>query len=182
MEKYENYLIIDFEATCCNQNTVPRQEMEIIEFGAVMMRGADYNVLSEFQTFVRPQRHPKLTPFCKKLTSIQQQHVDNAATFPQVIDDFKQWLFHYQNYVFCSWGDYDRHQLLQDCRYHNVPYPINAPHLNVKKQFAQQQNLSKSLGLGQAIEYVGLSFAGTHHRGIDDAKNIARLMPYILQT
>lgn len=27
-------LVIDFEATCCDLGTVPRNEMEIIEFGA----------------------------------------------------------------------------------------------------------------------------------------------------
>jgi inhibitor of KinA sporulation pathway (predicted exonuclease) len=27
---------------------------------------------------------------------------------------------------------------------------------------------------------VGLDLVGTHHRGIDDARNIARLLPYCL--
>ncbi|WP_257720926.1 hypothetical protein [Agarivorans gilvus] len=30
----------------------------------------------------------------------------------------------------------------------------------------------RRMGLGREIEYLGLGFAGNHHRCIDDAKNI----------
>ncbi|MDF2697512.1 MAG: Inhibitor of the KinA pathway to sporulation, putative exonuclease, partial [Labilithrix sp.] len=31
-----------------------------------------------------------------------------------------------------------------------------------------------------ALEHAGLTLEGTHHRGIDDARNIARLLPWLL--
>ena len=31
-----------------------------------------------------------------------------------------------------------------------------------------------------ALAQAGLPLAGTHHRGIDDARNIARLLPFAL--
>jgi 3'-5' exoribonuclease 1 len=31
-----------------------------------------------------------------------------------------------------------------------------------------------------ALRRVGLDLVGTHHRGIDDARNIARVLPYRL--
>ena len=34
--------------------------------------------------------------------------------------------------------------------------------------------------MAQALKLVGIELQGTHHRGIDDAKNIAKLLPYIL--
>lgn len=43
----------------------------------------------------------------------------------------------------------------------------------------QRQGLAKKPGLDQAVKLAGLQFTGTHHRGIDDARNIARLLPYI---
>lgn len=174
----ECYLVIDLEATCCDRGTVPRHEMEIIEIGAVMVRADTFKVMDEFQTFIRPVRHPQLTPFCTSLTSIGQADLEYAPGFAEAISDFKQWLYQYGGFVFCSWGDYDLKQIHQDCDFHKLPYPISAPHLNVKRQMAERQKLAKKPGLGQAIQLAGLKFLGTHHRGIDDARNIARLLPY----
>lgn len=33
---FAHYLVIDFEATCCDRGMVPRHTMAIIEFGVVM--------------------------------------------------------------------------------------------------------------------------------------------------
>jgi inhibitor of KinA sporulation pathway (predicted exonuclease) len=38
----------------------------------------------------------------------------------------------------------------------------------------------KRFGLGQALDRLRLTFTGTPHRGIDDAKNIARVYKEIL--
>jgi inhibitor of KinA sporulation pathway (predicted exonuclease) len=176
------YLVIDFEATCCDKGTVPREHMEIIEIGAVMAEAQTFEVVGEFQTFIRPVRHPRLTPFCISLTSIEQKDVDAAPLFAEAIAQFKQWLYRYSGFVFCSWGDYDLKQLNQDCDFHKIPYPINAPHLNVKRLMAERQGLSKKPGLGDAVRMAKMEFQGSHHRGIDDARNIARLLPYIFGT
>lgn len=175
----EYYLIIDFEATCCDHGTVPREHMEIIEIDTVMVQAADFQVVDEFQSFIRPVRHPRLTGFCTKLTSIQQAHVDDAPEFKEAIAGFKAWLYQYSGFVFGSRGDYDLKQLRQDCDFHKLPYPISAPHFNVKRLMTERQGLSKKPGLGEAVRLAGLQFSGTHHRGIDDARNIARLLPYV---
>lgn len=174
-----HYLVIDFEATCCDRGTVPRHEMEIIEIGAVMVRARDLQVIDEFQRFVQPVRHRVLTPFCTDLTSIRQEDVEAAPLFAPFVDDLKAWLYQYRDFWFCSWGDYDLRQLHQDCAFHGLPCPITAPHVNVKRRMAEQQVLPRKPGLGQAIELAGLAFSGTPHRGIDDARNIARLLPWI---
>ena len=51
----ENYLVIDFEATCCDVGTIAREKMEIIEFGVVMVEAEGFQVVNEFQSFVRPE-------------------------------------------------------------------------------------------------------------------------------
>ena len=175
----ERYLVIDFEATCCEKGTVPRDEMEIIEVGAVMVDGATFECVDEFQTFIRPVRHRELTPFCMELTSIEQKQVDEAPLFEDAMQLFKAWLHRYTGFVFCSWGDYDLKQLRQDCEFHRVPNPISAPHSNVKKAMAERHLLRKKPGLAEAVRLVGLDFVGSHHRGIDDARNIARLLPFV---
>lgn len=179
-ETYDNFLIVDLEASCCNDNQFPTTEMEIIEVGAVMVEAQSLTKIDEFCTFIKPIRHPQLTSFCTELTSINQQDVDTAPLFKDAVNQFKQWLYQYENYLFCSWGDYDKAQLEQDCRLHKEPYPIPAPHLNIKKAFSASQGINKRQGMAQALNLAGIPLEGRHHRGIDDARNMAKLMPYIL--
>lgn len=168
---------MDLEATCDDRGAVPKQEMEIIEIGAVLVEPREFAVLSEYQSFVRPQRHPRLTVFCRGLTTISQAEVDAAPLFPQVIAAFKAWMYEHGATVFCSWGEYDRKQMELDCALHRVPYPMPGRHLNVKALFSETRGMKKRLGMAEALQHAGLELTGTHHRGIDDARNIARLLP-----
>jgi len=175
-----HFLVIDLEATCCNQKTVPRHEMEIIEIGAVMVARESLQTVSEFQTFIQPVRHPRLTPFCTELTSITQNDVSTAVCFPQALDALINWSREYEPFLFCSWGDYDKSQFQQDCRYHGREYPFGKEHLNLKKQFSLTQGYPRKFGMTRALKLTGLPLEGTHHRGIDDARNMVRMLPWIV--
>jgi inhibitor of KinA sporulation pathway (predicted exonuclease) len=169
------YLIVDLEATCSNDESIPSHEMEIIEIGAVMLNRTTWKIDSEFQQFVQPVRHSQLTAFCTELTSIQQRDVDQAPQFSEAISRLKAWMDLFPDYIFCSWGNYDKKQFLQDCSFHHVPYPFGAEHINIKQKFSDYLGLSKRFGMSQALEMLGLELRGTHHRGIDDARNIAAI-------
>lgn len=175
-----DYLVIDVEATCDDGRLVPRHEMEIIEIGAVLVDGATLQPVGELQTFVRPVRHPTLTPFCRQLTSIEQSQVDGAPRFTQAIALLQAFMGH-RRPLFCSWGAYDKGQFEQDARYHRAELPFGADHLNLKQAFSDALGTTKRFGMAQALRIAGLPLEGTHHRGIDDARNIARLLPYCLR-
>lgn len=179
-DQYQYFLVLDLEATCCNKKTIPRREMEMIEIGAVMVEQKSLKVIDEYQTFIKPVRHPILTPFCKNLTTITQEQIDNAPIYPEASLEFKKWLALYDNYLFGSWGDFDRIQFEQDSKYHKVPYPIAGDHVNLKAMFTDNQGLYKNYGMAGALKLTNMGLDGTHHRGIDDARNIAKLMPFIL--
>jgi len=174
------FLIIDFEATCCDRGSIPREETEVIEIGAVMVDAETLTGVDEFSTFVRPVRHSRLTAFCTELTSITQDQVDAAPGFADVVNQIRQWAEQYPGYLFCSWGDYDRNQLTRECRIHGVSFPFGTDHLNLKKRFSERQGLRKKLGMAGALRRAGIPLDGTHHRGIDDARNIAKLLPFIV--
>ncbi|MEK7952120.1 3'-5' exonuclease [Luteolibacter soli] len=181
MKEYSTVLaIVDFEATCCDQQTFPREEMEIIEIGSVAVNAITGDLISEFSTFIRPVRNPALTGFCKSLTTITQDEVDAAPAFPEALAAFAAWLARFERPVFCSWGDYDRKQLEKDCQFHGQPFPFTNGHRNLKAEFSSAIASPKRFGLGQALHRLGLTFTGTPHRGIDDAKNIARVYKEIL--
>ena len=173
------FLVIDLEATCCDDQLFARTEMEIIEIGAVMVDWETQQPVDEFQAFVRPMVHANLTSFCKTLTGIAQQDVDDAKLFPEVLNALVGWAVEYPDYVFCSWGDYDRIQFQRDCQRHAMQYPFANQHINLKKQFASVVSGHGNMGVLAALESVGLSFVGDHHRGIDDARNISRLIPFV---
>jgi inhibitor of KinA sporulation pathway (predicted exonuclease) len=173
--KASYFVIVDLEATCSDDNSIPNEEMEIIEIGAVMLNRATWEIDSEFQQFVKPVRHPQLTLFCTELTTIRQQDVDKAPIFPEVLSRFKEWIDLFPQNTFCSWGDYDKKQFLQDCQFHNVSYPFGSEHINIKKEFSEYIGVSKRFGMAKALEHLGIVLKGTHHRGIDDARNIAAI-------
>jgi inhibitor of KinA sporulation pathway (predicted exonuclease) len=170
------YLIVDLEATCSDDGAVPRPEMEIIEIGAVVQSSRTFEIESEFQTFVRPVRHPDLTDFCTELTGITQEDVAAAPPFREALEALKQWMYAFDDALFCSWGDYDRNQFLQDCAYHRLAYPFRSGHLNLKAEFTRTLGRKKKLGIADAVRHLGMEFQGSHHRGLDDARSIARIV------
>lgn len=172
------HLIVDLEATCCNDGSFPKDEMEIIEIGAVMISAETFEIISEFQTFISPVRHPQLKEFCKELTSISQNDVDQAPGFVEVMKKLEDWLGQFDSYDFCSWGYYDKNQLEQDCQFHKVSSPINAVHRNLKVEFSKFLGVKKGYGMSKALARIGEKLEGTHHRGIDDARNIVKIFKY----
>jgi inhibitor of KinA sporulation pathway (predicted exonuclease) len=177
--KNRPFLVIDLEATCDDQGGIPREQTEIIEIGAVLVEADTLRPFAEWQTFVRPIRHPQLTAFCTRLTSIAQADVACAPTFAVACAGLAQ-LVRGHDALFCSWGEYDRYQFRRDGARHGVRAPLGKDHLNLKAEFSRVHGLAEKLGLGQALARAGLRFEGTAHRGIDDARNIARLLPFIV--
>lgn len=177
--KNEDYLVIDLEATCDDGGLVPRQEMEIIEIGAVLVDGTTMEPKREFQTFVRPIRNQQLTPFCMQLTSIAQSDVDNAPGFADAITALTAFIGDNAP-LFSSWGNYDNGQFKRDAQFHDVPLPFGGRHFNIKAAFSERLHTRKRFGMSAALKRLGLPLHGTHHRGIDDARNIARILPYVV--
>ncbi|MGI8499943.1 MAG: exonuclease domain-containing protein [Hassallia sp.] len=173
------FLIIDLEATCSDDNSIPRHKMEIIEIGAVMLNRATWEIDFEFQQFIQPVTNPQLTVFCTELTSISQKDVELAPKFSEAMSHLRKWLESFSNYIFCSWGEYDKKQFIQDCKHHNVSYPFGSEHRNIKKEFSEYLGVSKGFGMAQALQQLGLELKGTHHRGIDDACNIAAIFRHM---
>ena len=176
------YLVIDLEATTSEGGRAfPKQEMETIEIGAVLVRASTSEIVGELQQFVRPVRHPILLPFCTELTGIAQKTVDTAPLFPQAFAVLRARMIANRDglVVWGSWGQYDAEQLQQDCASHGMHYDM-PPHLNLKEALSAAQGWRKRYGLSKAVARCGLPLEGTAHRGIDDARNAARMLPWIV--
>jgi inhibitor of KinA sporulation pathway (predicted exonuclease) len=178
------FVVIDFEATCDEPYNPDPQE--IIEFPAVMVDAGAPDA-TEFHTFVRPVAHPRLTPFCAKLTSIAQEQVNAAPTFPEVLERFEVWWRTVcgTDALVVTCGDWDLSSLLpRQCAQHRVAVPAWADRwANLKKVFAGHfPHATARTGLAEMATALGISLVGRLHSGIDDARNIARVLRKLLAT
>ncbi len=169
-----HFIIYDLEATCW-LGRPPGYVQEVIEIGAIKLNGYGEE-LSIFNRFVKPVVNPRLSAFCQELTSITQEQINIANTFPTVIEDFQDWIDIWdEDYLLCSWGKFDKTALISDCKLHDMEWEWLENHINVKNQYKEIKGLSKHRGLRKAVEKEGFEFTGTHHRGIDDAANLVKV-------
>lgn len=166
------YIIVDLEATCWEDKDRSKKN-EIIEIGAVCIKNG--KIESEFAEFVKPILNPTLSDFCKSLTTIKQSDVDGAETFEKVIGRFKEWINVEEDFMLCSWGFYDKNQFEMDCNLHKIDASWLKNHISLKHQHADIKKLTRPLGMNGALKLEGLKLEGTHHRGIDDARNISKI-------
>ena len=158
-------IIVDLEATCWNDGSFDKNEMEIIEIGAVAL-GLNGDTLSKFDRFVKPSRHPELSDFCKELTTITQKDIDNADYFPLVIKRFQEWIngIASPDYRVWSWGLYDRAQFNLDCsRFHISTNWLDGKHYNLSAEFKKRSGKKKS-GIKRASKALGIELEGTPGR------------------
>lgn len=167
----KTFVVFDLEATCEDKKVKYNFDNETIEIGAVKI--IDGKIVDEFQTFIKPVRSNRLTEFCKELTKITQEQVDSGKPFSQAIREFTDWAG--KDAEFLSWGFYDRKQFEKDSKYHRMNVDWIKNHRSIKHEHQVIKELDRGVGVKQALRMEGMKFEGTHHRGIDDAKNIAKI-------
>ncbi len=172
-------LVIDVESTCWENGPPKNQMSEIIEIGLCTVDLKNLRRLEKRSILVRPLRSD-VSPFCTDLTTITPDMVATAEPLPSALEILKH-DYGSRERLFASWGDYDRNQFHRNCEAYGLAYPFGPTHLNVKTLFSAALGLPRELGLDAALEHVGLTLEGTHHRGDDDAWNIAELFCWLLR-
>ncbi|WP_298139644.1 3'-5' exonuclease [Flavobacterium sp.] len=180
MKTTDKIIIIDLEATCWQVPVPQGQENEIIEIGLAVLDTLTGTISKNKGILIKPQRS-KVSPFCTELTTITQELLDSkGVSFQEAID---QLVDEYQPdlYTWASYGQYDLNMLKKQCNSFGVLYPMGDEHINVKVLFSDVYGLQKPTGMNGALHMLNLPLEGTHHRGVDDAKNIAKILHWCLQ-
>ncbi len=177
------YVVIDFEATCDEPYNAHPQEL--IEFPAVVIDTDNLTACPEFHTYVRPVAHPRLTAFCTRLTGIKQAQVDAAPTFPEVIQTFDTWwqATAGSHALSVTCGDWDLGSLLpRQCAQHRLSVPAWADcWVNIKRLYEWHfPRGTDRAHLADIAASLGVTLEGRLHSGMDDARNIARVMRMML--
>jgi inhibitor of KinA sporulation pathway (predicted exonuclease) len=180
MSKY--LCVLDFEATCWKDQVKPTQE--IIEFPSVLYELTEDNevkFISEFAKYVRPILEPALSDFCTSLTGITQEQVNQADTIEVVYKEHHEWLRtntpEKAEIIIITCGAWDLKTMLpKEISNKKLPYySTYKSYINIKDEFEYFYKV-KAGGMVGMLNFLGLELEGRHHSGIDDTRNIAKIM------
>ncbi|KAG6889726.1 hypothetical protein C0995_015024 [Termitomyces sp. Mi166 len=180
-QHYDAFLVLDVEATC-QQGTDFSFPNEIIEFPVCLMRWKDktkdlkasqLEVVAEFRSFVKPTWRPVLSKFCTDLTGITQEQVDTAPPFPVVLASLRDFMAEH-GLIDGETGE----RLVRFCWCSDGPFDIRD--FVVKQCFISKgwdAPRRRTLNIPAQLKILSLSgFEGRQHSGIDDSRNIARVV------
>lgn len=179
MKITDKIIIIDLEATCWNGPQPKDQQSEVIEIGICVLDTKSGKIDQSRGILVTPERST-ISAFCTELTTITQHMIDNEGisykeACKQIISDYDSY-----EYTWASYGGYDLKMMRSQCDIKNVDFPLSSNHINVKELFAEHKGLKKKVGMNGALHILNIPLEGTHHRGKDDAKNIAKILRWCL--
>lgn len=181
-EKVDYFLVLDFEGVNNKYHGGP-DIMEIIEFPVLKVNAQTFETESIFHSYVQPTIHTQLNPVCTEITGITQSMVDRQPTLPEVLKNLDDWM-RAENLVekgvttcFVTCGDWDlKTGLPVQCKYQKLDYPdYLRKWLNVKDVFLALTGI-KGYSMKTMLRDLELELDGRHHSGIDDTKNIAKIL------
>ncbi|XP_058818064.1 3'-5' exonuclease Snipper [Topomyia yanbarensis] len=193
-QTFRYIIVIDLEATCWPKETQKWKTHEIIEFPAVLLNLTSGRIESEFRQYVMPLENPRLSEFCTELTGIRQEQVDAGVPLSTCFMLFNKWLKKVLternlylpktdprdktgNVALATWSDWDLGACLsKECTRKRISKPpcfdlwidVRA----IYRQFYQ----GRPTNFGESLERLGIRFEGRPHSGLDDSRNLARLI------
>ena len=181
MKTTNEIIIIDLEATCWeNDGHHQKHHSEIIEIGICKLNTLTGKITASEGLLVKPVTS-QISAFCTRLTSITPKMVEEGGISLSEACNILEEHYHTPSHTWASYGAYDKTMLKDQCQKLGIPYPMSNHHINVKVLFAEVYGLQKGIGMAGALRMLKIPLEGTHHRGVDDAKNIAKILNNLLE-
>ncbi len=186
-EKVDYFLVLDFEGVI-NKDKGSPNVMEVIEFPVLKINATTLRTESEFHTYVQPIIHPRLNSKCTEITGITQGMVDGKPILPDVLKQLDDWmkseglLSPKVKFIFVTCGDWDlKSGISTNCDYLKLEYQDYLKRwINIKTYFGDLMG-KKGFGMKSMLEDLGLSLDGRHHSGIDDCRNITKILVTLIK-
>ncbi|EJU04421.1 exonuclease RNase T and DNA polymerase III [Dacryopinax primogenitus] len=185
------FLILDFEATCASPRPVNFVQ-EVIEFPCIVYSMEQEYPTAMFHEYVKPLLSPHLTDFCTRLTGISQATVDSGDKFSNVWRRFNEWLARLcqdtdpRSFIFVTCGNWDLQTMLPaQLRQCGIEFPRRETghtgvdftrYVNIKDAFAEFYDSDPPSGLLEMLHVLGMQLEGRFHSGIDDCRNVSRII------
>uniref|UniRef100_A0A7C9DB49 Exonuclease domain-containing protein n=1 Tax=Opuntia streptacantha TaxID=393608 RepID=A0A7C9DB49_OPUST len=180
------FLVLDLEG-----------KIEILEFPVVLVDAKTMEVVDLFHRFVRPSNmtEHRINEYIEgkygKL-SIDRVWHDTAMPFVEVIREFEAWMTDHNLWrkersgpltkaAFVTCGNWDiKTKIRQQCRVSAMKIPpYFMEWINIKDVYLNFYN-RRAPGMRTMLNELRIPLLGSHHLGIDDTKNIARLLQRML--
>lgn len=187
--KVTHFCVLDFEKTCEDrEKDAAWGPQEIIEFPSVLLARSPVGVVGQFESYVKATVNPALTKFCTELTGITQDRVNVAAGLKEVLGRHNKWLRENvpqeEDCIFVSCGDMDlKTSLPEDPNIEKTELPACYQRwLNIKKEFGlfytkwYTKKGKQPRNMTEMLERLDITLEGHHHSGIDDCRNIAKVL------
>ncbi|KAL2326763.1 hypothetical protein Fmac_020190 [Flemingia macrophylla] len=177
------FLVLDLEG-----------RVEILEFPVLMISAKTLQVEDIFHRFVRPSKmsERKINEYIQgKYGKFGVHRVwhDTAIPFTEVIQQFGTWLMRHQLWMgeelnraaFVTCGNWDlKTKVPQQCEVSKIKLPpYFMEWINLKDVYLNFYN-RRATGMVTMMKELQIPLMGSHHLGIDDTKNIARVLQHML--
>lgn len=192
VEQLEFVVVLDFEAQCDEKTQLKVQE--IIEMPSIILDLSSRQIIDTFHTYVKPEVHAQLFPFCTELTGITQVQVDAGIPLEKALLELDQFLVKHglvdqdgkkkSRWAFATCGDWDLRQCLKgEAVYKKIDVkPYMREWVNIKDFFPFPSYFgAKKPGMATMLELLNMKLEGKHHSGIDDSKNLVRIVQALLR-
>lgn len=181
METTDEIIVVDLEATCWeDDNDYQKQRSEIIEIGVCKLDITTGKIVQNQGILVKPVRS-EISEFCTKLTSITPKMIEQHGVSLNAACEILEKQFNSKQLTWASYGGYDKTMLKEQCMKFGIRYPMSGHHVNVKVLFSDVYGLNKGVGMARALRMLNLPLDGTHHRGVDDSRNIANILRNLME-
>lgn len=175
MKLSNKVVVIDLEATCWKGKAPENEINEIIEIGICELDVSTGDINKVKSVLVQPVTS-KISQFCTELTTITQELIDTEGTSLKEAFEYIQQNYDLDNCTWASYGYYDYNMLEKESKHKGLRNLFSKNHINVKKLFQEKFKLKDGVGMAKALQMLNIPLEGTHHRGVDDAKNIAKIL------
>lgn len=153
---------------------------EIIQLGAVKLDN-NFNIVSAFDTFIRPCLYTSMHPYVSKITGIKIEDLEDAPTFKEAFRKFIDFVDG-DDPIFCVWGKSDLRELYRNIRYHNLSDSyIPKSYIDVQYYASDFINhtTAQSIGLENAVIALHLEDSVAYHNALNDAYYTAKVFASI---
>lgn len=174
-------LVVDLESTCWEEDgEYQKLHSEIIEIGICVLDTSNGNITDQRGILVKPIKS-EISPFCTRLTTITPELVEKEGISFLEATEILKTEYQSESRTWASYGGYDKNFLKEQCLKQQVNYSMTEDHINIKVLLSESLNLKKGIGMKRALENLNIPLDGTHHRGVDDANNSAKILWWILK-
>lgn len=153
-----------------------RSLFEIIQIGAIKL-DKNFNSIATFNRYIKPSIYLRVSEFITELTGITTKQLMKEKEFPEVYQDFIQFLGS-KDSVLCIWGLSDIRELFKNTSYHKIDnQSLPRSYIDLQPYASKFLGFSSKrlLRLEYVVNELGIKSPYKFHDAVNDAYYTAEI-------